>query len=98
MPKSILFVHQGYELYGSDRTLVQSVHAASMRWPEARITVLLPNDGVLRSVLQSLVDDVRIVDLGILRKANLKNMKFREGQTIIFREELYQKSIIIQLI
>jgi glycosyltransferase involved in cell wall biosynthesis len=79
MPKSILFVHQGYELYGSDRTLVQSVHAASMRWPEAQITVLLPNDGVLRSVLQSLVDDVRIVDLGILRKANLKNMKFGDA-------------------
>jgi len=83
MPKSILFVHQGYELYGSDRTLVQSVQAAATRWPHSRITVLLPSDGVLRSVLQSVVDDVRIVDLAILRKSNLKSMKFRDAAGLL---------------
>jgi hypothetical protein len=83
MPKSILFVHQGYELYGSDRTLVQSVQAAAMRWPHSRITVLLPNDGVLRSVLQSMVEDVRIVDLAILRKSNLTRLKFRDAAGLL---------------
>ncbi len=78
MPVSILFVHQGYELYGSDRTLIQSVDAATTRWPDARITVLLPGDGDLRRALLSLTDDVRIVDLAILRKSNLKRMKFRD--------------------
>jgi glycosyltransferase involved in cell wall biosynthesis len=77
MPSSILFVHQGYELYGSDRTLIQSVQAAASRWPQARITVLLPCDGVLRSALLAIVDDVRIVDLAVLRKSNLKNMKIQ---------------------
>jgi glycosyltransferase involved in cell wall biosynthesis len=79
MPESILFVHQGFELYGSDRTLVQSVNAAAVRWPNARITVLLPNDGALRSVLQSVVADVRIVNLAILRKSHLKTMKMRDA-------------------
>ena len=78
MPSSILFVHQGYELYGSDRTLIQSVQAAASRWPAARITVLLPSDGDLRTALLSVVDDVRIVDLAVLRKSNLKNLKLRD--------------------
>src|ERR1035438_7323040 len=78
MPASILFVHQGYELYGSDRTLIQSVDAAASRWPEARITVLLPCDGVLRKALFAFADDVRVVDLAILRKSNLRKMKLRD--------------------
>jgi glycosyltransferase involved in cell wall biosynthesis len=78
MPESILFVHQGYELYGSDRTLLQSVEAAAKRWPDARITVLLPSDGILRSALESLVHDVRIFELAILRKSNLKKIKLRD--------------------
>jgi glycosyltransferase involved in cell wall biosynthesis len=78
MPSSILFVHQGYELYGSDRTLIQSVQAATSRWPQARITVLLPSDGVLRTALLAIVDDVRIADLAVLRKSNLKNLKVQQ--------------------
>lgn len=75
MPGSILFVHQGYELYGSDRTLIQSVQAAKSRWPEARITVLLPDHGPLESALAAIVDDVRVTDLAILRKSNLKKSR-----------------------
>jgi glycosyltransferase involved in cell wall biosynthesis len=78
MPASILFVHQGYELYGSDRTLMQSVEAAARRWPNARITVLLPSDGVLREALLPFVRDVRVTDLAILRKSDLKKMKMRD--------------------
>jgi len=78
MPASILFVHQGYELYGSDRTLIQSVHAAAFRWPKARITVLLPREGDLRTALLGIVSDVRVQDLAVLRKSNLKRMKLRD--------------------
>jgi glycosyltransferase involved in cell wall biosynthesis len=83
MPSSILFVHQGYELYGSDRTFIQSVQAAASRWPEFRITVLLPCDGALRTALLSVVEDVRVLDLGILRKSNLKKMKLRDARGLI---------------
>ena len=75
MPKSILFVHQGYELYGSDRTLIQSVQAAVERWPETRITVLIPADGPLRGALADIVKDVRIADLAVLRKSNIKKAR-----------------------
>jgi glycosyltransferase involved in cell wall biosynthesis len=74
MQKSILFVHQGYELYGSDRTLVQSVQAAVSQWPDAEITVLIPQDGPLRRALQTEVRDVRVVELAILRKSDLKTI------------------------
>ena len=75
MSKSILFVHQGYELYGSDRTFIQSVAAARARWPDARITVLIPQDGPLRNALLELVSDLRIENLAILRKSDLKKMQ-----------------------
>jgi glycosyltransferase involved in cell wall biosynthesis len=78
MPRSILFVHQGYDLYGSDRTFIQSVQAAANRWPDAQITVLLPGEGLLKAALLSVVSDVRVADLAILRKSNLKNMKLRD--------------------
>ncbi len=83
MPGSILFVHQGYELYGSDRTLVQSVQAVKSRWPEARITVLLPNHGPLESALAATVNDVRVTDLAILRKSNLKKSRLRDAAGVV---------------
>jgi glycosyltransferase involved in cell wall biosynthesis len=83
MPSSILFVHQGYELYGSDRTLIQSVHAAACRWPEARITVLLPCDGDLRRALLPIVDDVRVADLAVLRRSNVKKLRPRDVAGLI---------------
>lgn len=75
MPPAILFVHQGHDLYGSDRMLIQSVEVVARRWPEAKITVLLPSDGDLRPALLAIVNDVRIADLAILRKANLKRLR-----------------------
>lgn len=78
MPSSILFVHQGCELYGSDRTLIQSVQAAACRWPDAKITVLLPCGGILRAELLSIVKDVRVVDLAILRKSSIKKTQLGE--------------------
>jgi glycosyltransferase involved in cell wall biosynthesis len=79
MSLSILFVHQGFELYGSDRTLIQSVQAAATRWPDARITVLLPRDGALKAALLAVVADVRIADLAILRKSSLRYIRPRHA-------------------
>ena len=82
-PSSILFVHQGYELYGSDRTLIQSVSAAATRWPAARITVLLPCDGALREALLPIVQDVRIADLAILRKGDLNRARLKDARVLL---------------
>jgi glycosyltransferase involved in cell wall biosynthesis len=83
MPLRILFVHQGYELYGSDRVLIQSVDAVARRLPGAKITVLLPSAGDLQSALLSIVDDVRVVNLSVLRKASVNRIRLRDiGQFI----------------
>jgi glycosyltransferase involved in cell wall biosynthesis len=94
MTLSILFVHQGYELYGSDRMLLQSVQAVALRWPEARITVLLPRDGALRAALLPFVADIRIIDLAILRKSNLKKMRLGDIKGLIGRVRAARRSML----
>jgi glycosyltransferase involved in cell wall biosynthesis len=67
----ILCIHQGFELYGSDRTFLQSVQAFRQGFPEAAITVLLPRKGLLYDRMREIVQDVRTVDLMVLRKSEL---------------------------
>ena len=75
---SFLFVHQSAELYGSDRTFVQSIRACRKEFPECKITVYLPFEGPLLTYVRPFVDQVIIDDLIILRKSTL----FRE---VLFR-------------
>lgn len=72
----ILCVHQGGELYGSDRSFLQSVAALRQAYPNAHIHVLLAADGPLASLLDSVADEVRIRDLIVLRLARL-------GETLV---------------
>ena len=68
----ILCVHQGYELYGSDKMFIQTVQALKKKWPAAHITVHLPKEGALQDVLDDIADEIQIGDLWVLRRANLK--------------------------
>lgn len=68
---SFLCVHPHRELYGSDRTFLQSVRALKARWPAARITVLLTGEGALTEAMRAVVDDVRIDDMFVLRRSHL---------------------------
>lgn len=72
---SILCIHPNGELYGSDRVFLQAVRAFRERWPDARITVMLPVEGALSAVLRESEPDVRIADFNVLRRAKL-------GQTL----------------
>ena len=67
---SFLCVHPHRELYGSDRTFLQSVRALKQRWPEARITVLLTGEGALTDAVRGVVDDVRTDDMFVLRRSH----------------------------
>jgi len=67
----ILCVHQGGELYGSDRSFLQAVQALRASWPMAHIKVVLAVDGPLRGPLEKVADIVQIRDLCVLRLANL---------------------------
>lgn len=68
---SILCVHPNGELYGSDRVFLQAVQAFRERWPDARITILLPVEGQLSAVLRESEADVRIASFNVLRRAKL---------------------------
>jgi glycosyltransferase involved in cell wall biosynthesis len=64
----IVCVHQGYELYGSDRCFIDSVSALRSAWPLADIEVVLPQDGSIVQPLQKLATRVTIEPLFILRR------------------------------
>ena len=71
---NILCVHQGFELYGSDRCFVESVAAIRKLFPAARICVLVPRDGPLLQLLRPLADDVRVARLWIARKSGFARL------------------------
>jgi len=64
----IVCVHQGYELYGSDRCFIDSVSALRSAWPLADIEVVLPQDGPIVAPLQKLATRVTVEPLFILRR------------------------------
>ena len=66
----ILCVHQGGELYGSDRSFLLVVEAIRGGWPDAHVRVILAVDGPLRALLAKVADEVIIRNLCVLRLAN----------------------------
>ena len=76
--KKILCVHQGYELYGSDRMFILSLKAIRKTNIFGNITVHLPKKGDLYDHLvnENLVDDIIIKPLAVLRKSDLKKLRF----------------------
>jgi glycosyltransferase involved in cell wall biosynthesis len=67
----IVCVHQGYELYGSDRCFIDSVAALREAWPQAEIEVVLPREGPITAPLRALASRVSIEPLFILRRRGL---------------------------
>ena len=71
-PMLITCVHQGYELYGSDRSFVESVQAIRAGFPTAEIEVVLPRAGAIGPLLENIASRISIEPLWILRRRNLK--------------------------
>lgn len=67
----IVCVHQGYELYGSDRAFVESVTALRSGWPDAHITVMLSAQGPILAPLRGIASEIVIEPLFVLRRARL---------------------------
>ncbi|GLK49323.1 glycosyl transferase family 1 [Brevundimonas intermedia] len=67
--KTIYAVHQGYELYGSDRSFIQCLEVLRANYPEADLQVLLPQEGPLSEMLTRQGFNFEIRDLWILRKS-----------------------------
>lgn len=70
----ILCAHQGYELYGSDKTFIQSVRAFRAQYPDAFIHVLLPKEGAITEFITPYVNQIDYKSLWILRKSTIKSL------------------------
>jgi glycosyltransferase involved in cell wall biosynthesis len=64
-------VHQGYELYGSDRAFVDAVAAIRAAWPAADIEVLLARDGPIVAPLHASATRITFEPLLVLRRRQL---------------------------
>lgn len=64
----IVCVHQGYELYGSDRCFIDSVEALREAWPQADIEVVLSRDGPIAAPLRAFATRIVIEPLFVLRR------------------------------
>jgi glycosyltransferase involved in cell wall biosynthesis len=64
----IVCVHQGYELYGSDRCFIESVAALREAWPQAEIEVVLPREGPIAAPLAEFGVHISFEPLFILRR------------------------------
>ena len=70
----ITCVHQGFELYGSDRCFIETVRTIRAAHPTARIDVVLPRHGPIVAGLEPFANDIVIAPLWILRRKNLARL------------------------
>ena len=70
----IVCVHQGYELYGSDRSFIDSVAALREDWPQAEIDVVLPHDGPICAPLRASATRIELEPLFVLRRRGLAKL------------------------
>lgn len=73
-PLSILCVHQGNELYGSDTVFIQTVKAFRHFFPKARIDIILPGQGPIESKISRYADSVFYDPILVLRKSHIKTV------------------------
>ena len=74
MTPRIACIHQGYELYGSDRSFAESVAALRQAYPAAEIEVVLPREGPILSLLNGTASRILIEPLWVLRRRNLPRL------------------------
>src|SRR5258708_38965054 len=67
----IICVHQGYELYGSDRCFIESVAAIRAAWPDAEIEVVLPRDGPIVRHLREIASRIVLEPIFVARRRDL---------------------------
>lgn len=64
----IACIHQGYELYGSDRSFAESVAALRAAFPSADIEVVLPRSGPIVQILEPHASRIVFEPLWVLRR------------------------------
>lgn len=69
----VRFFHQGYELYGSDKVLLQTIVAIKKYQSDWFVSAIIPRDGQLKEQLMKVADEVIVNDFFVARKASMKN-------------------------
>jgi len=64
MPKTILYIHQSAELYGSDKTLYYLVSKINLN-PDFNAIVVLPSIGPLKDLLEK--NDIRVIVFPVIK-------------------------------
>ncbi len=70
----IACIHQGYELYGSDRSFAESVAALRRAFPDAEIEVVLPRPGPITTLLERQATRISFEPLWVLRRRRLPRL------------------------
>ena len=70
----IACLHQGYELYGSDRSFVETVRFIREIFPSADLTVVLPRSGPIVPLLEGVATRIDYEPLWILRRKGLARL------------------------
>lgn len=81
----ILCVHQGYELYGSDRSFISTLTIFRSVFPNCEIEVILPKEGPLYDFLIIEGYFVTIQSIAKLSKQDFKKLKLRNLFQPIFQ-------------
>lgn len=81
----ILCVHQGYELYGSDRSFISTLTIFKSIFPNCQIEVILPKKGPLYEILITEGYLVTIQAIAKLSKQDFKELKLRNLFKPIFQ-------------
>lgn len=87
----ILLIHQGADLYGSDRSFASSVQAVREKFPEAQIDVILPTEGPLIEIVHPFASRVIFESKGILRKIEIKKAPFRAIFRLFSAAQTYRR-------
>ena len=96
--KTILCVHQGYELYGSDRTFIQSVTALRQAYPDAALTVHLPQQGKLSDALIGKADRFVYGRLSVFRRGSFRlSSLYQLIKNIRFNQQLVKESNLVYI-
>lgn len=69
-----LCVHQGYELYGSDRAFIDSVAAMREAWAAADIEVVIPRPGPIVAPLTEVASRVVIEPIFVVRRRDIAKL------------------------
>lgn len=77
MKKRILAIHQGHELYGSDRSFITTIKLLKENYSNILITVIIPKKGPIIEELIKFADKIEIADLGVVSLRDAKKHPFK---------------------